>query len=50
MRVQNELLDAAASLEANRQKENKKLVKEETKQRAMQLTEENLRLKKILEE
>lgn len=50
IKARNELLDAAASLEANRQKENKKLVMAETKQRAMMLTEENLRLKKILEE
>mmetsp|Transcript_2499 Transcript_2499/g.3144 ORF Transcript_2499/g.3144 Transcript_2499/m.3144 type:complete len:370 (+) Transcript_2499:4439-5548(+) len=50
VKARNELLDAAASLEAKRQEENKKLVQEETKQRAVQLTEENLRLKKILEE
>ena len=49
-RAKNELLDAQTSLEAKRLKENKKLAAEETRQRAMQLTEENLRLKKILEE
>lgn len=50
IKARNELLDAAASLEAKRQEENKKLVHEETKQRALQLTEENLKLKKILED
>ena len=50
IKARNELLDKEASLEAKRQKENKKLVAEETRQRAVQLTEENLRLKKLLEE
>ena len=49
-KAKNELLDATASLEVKRQFENKKLVAEETRQRAVQLTEENLRLKKLLEE
>lgn len=49
-RAKNELLDAQTSLEAKRLQENKKLAAEETRQRAMQLTEENLRLKKLLEE
>ena len=49
-KARNELLDAHASLEAKRSNVNKKLIREETRQKAMILTEENLRLKKILEE
>ena len=50
VKARNELLDAQASLEAKRQHQNKQLVNEENRQRAIELTEENLRLKKILEE
>ena len=49
-KARNELLDAKASLEAKRLQQNKHLVNEENRQRAIELTEENLRLKKILEE
>ena len=46
----NPLLDKDGSLEAKRRKENRKYATEETRQRAMMLTEENLRLKRKLEE
>ena len=46
----NPLLDKEGSLEARRKKENRKYATEETRQRAMMLTEENLRLKRQLEE
>ena len=49
-KAKNELLDAHTSLEAKRQKENNKLVAIETRQKAVMLTEENLRLKRLLEE
>lgn len=50
IKAKNELLDAEASLEVRRVNENKKLIMEENRQRAVQLTEENLRLKKLIEE
>ena len=50
IKARNELLDVKASLEATRQKEHSKLETEENRLKAVQLTEENLRLKKILEE
>lgn len=50
IKAKNELLDAQASLEVRRVNENKKLIMEENRQRAVQLTEENLRLKKLIEE
>ena len=50
IKARNELLDAQASLEAKRINLNKKLIADETRAKAMMLTEENLRLKRILEE
>ena len=50
LRARNELLDARASLEVERLNENKKLFVQETRIKAMTLTEENLRLKKLLED
>ena len=44
------MLDARASLEVERLNENKKLFVQETRVKAMTLTEENLRLKKLLED
>ena len=44
------MLDARASLEVERLNENKKLFVQETRIKAMTLTEENLRLKKLLED
>ena len=49
IKARNELLDAQASLEATRLQQNGKLEAQETRQKAMLLTEENLRLKKMLE-
>jgi hypothetical protein len=50
LKAKNELLDAATSLEAKRLDNEKIIVQAEAKQRALELTEENLKLKKILEE
>ena len=50
LRARNELLDAQASLEVERLNDNKKLFVQETRVKAMTLTEENLRLKKLLED
>lgn len=50
LRARNELLDAEASLEARRQEQTTKMMREDTKNRAAILTEENLRLKRLLEE
>lgn len=50
LKAKNELLDAEASIEARRVEQTSKLMKEDTKNRANMLTEENLRLKKLLEE
>ena len=44
------MLDARASLEVERLNESKKLFAQETRVKAMTLTEENLRLKKLLED
>ena len=50
LKARNELLDARASLEVERLNDNKKLFVQETRVKAMTLTEENLRLKKLLED
>lgn len=50
IKARNELLDSATALEVQRMGNEKKLIAEETRLKAMQLTEENLRLKRLLED